>query len=80
MTNSMAKTSKTSGKADSGAGRPEAAPSRAGRAAKPLPRAARSAERREAILDAALEEFSASGYAATRLDDVARRAGFDSGT
>jgi AcrR family transcriptional regulator len=36
--------------------------------------------RREAILMAALEEFSASGFAATRLDDVARRAGVAKGT
>jgi len=43
-------------------------------------RAARQAERREAILAAALEEFSASGFAATRLDDVARRAGIAKGT
>ena len=39
------------------------------------PRARRQSERREAILAAALEEFSASGFAAARLDDVARRAG-----
>jgi AcrR family transcriptional regulator len=80
MANSMAKTGKTSGKADSGEGRLKAASSRAGHAAKPLPRAVRSAERREAILEAALEEFSASGYAATRLDDVARRADVAKGT
>jgi len=43
-------------------------------------RAARQAERRQAILSAALEEFAASGYAATRLDDVARRAGVAKGT
>jgi AcrR family transcriptional regulator len=44
------------------------------------PRAARQVERREAILAAALEEFSASGFAATRLEDVARRAGVAKGT
>jgi AcrR family transcriptional regulator len=44
------------------------------------PRAARQVARREAILAAALEEFSASGFAATRLDDVARRAGVAKGT
>ncbi len=44
------------------------------------PRAGRRAERREAILAAALEEFSARGFAATRLDDVARRAGVAKGT
>ncbi len=51
---------------------------------RPLPppssRAARAAERREAILEAALEEFVTAGYAATRLDDVARRAGVAKGT
>jgi AcrR family transcriptional regulator len=47
------------------------------------PRAARpdrSAARREAILAAALDEFSARGFAATRLEDVARRAGIAKGT
>jgi AcrR family transcriptional regulator len=44
------------------------------------PRVLRQTERREAILAAALEEFSASGFAATRLDDVARRAGVAKGT
>src|SRR3954465_5252654 len=48
------------------------------RAAKPG--AARQVQRREAILAAALEEFSASGFAATRLDDVAKRAGVAKGT
>ena len=43
-------------------------------------RAARAAERRDAILAAALEEFAASGFAATRLEDVARRAGVAKGT
>src|SRR5437016_5489426 len=46
----------------------------------PKPRVLRQTERREAILAAALEEFSASGFAATRLDDVARRAGVAKGT
>jgi AcrR family transcriptional regulator len=36
--------------------------------------------RREAILAAALDEFSARGFAATRLDDVARHAGVAKGT
>jgi AcrR family transcriptional regulator len=40
----------------------------------------RSRDRREAILAAALEEFSSSGFAATRLDDVARRADVAKGT
>jgi AcrR family transcriptional regulator len=43
-------------------------------------RAQRSAERRDAILAAALDEFAAAGFAATRLDDVARRAGVAKGT
>jgi AcrR family transcriptional regulator len=43
-------------------------------------RAKRGAARRDAILAAALEEFSARGFAATRLDDVARRAGIAKGT
>jgi AcrR family transcriptional regulator len=37
-------------------------------------------ERRAAILSAALEEFAARGFAATRLDDVARRADVAKGT
>jgi AcrR family transcriptional regulator len=40
----------------------------------------RRTERRDAIIAAALEEFSARGFAATRLDDVARRAGVAKGT
>jgi AcrR family transcriptional regulator len=45
-----------------------------------LRRRARTAERRTAILDAALDEFSARGFAAARLDDVAKRAGVAKGT
>src|SRR5262250_2663947 len=37
-------------------------------------------DRRDAIIAAALDEFSARGFAATRLDDVARRAGVAKGT
>jgi len=37
-------------------------------------------QRRQAILDAALEEFAARGFAATRFDDVARRAQVAKGT
>src|SRR4051812_37338833 len=44
------------------------------------PRHTASAARREAILAAALDEFSARGFAAARLDDVARRAGVAKGT
>src|SRR6266576_2015363 len=43
--------------------------------APPSSRAARAAERRAAIIDAAMDEFIARGFAATRLDDVANRAG-----
>lgn len=44
------------------------------------PRAKRSVERRDAILTAALDEFSARGFAAARLDDVAKRAQVAKGT
>jgi AcrR family transcriptional regulator len=43
-------------------------------------RADKTALRRDAILAAALEEFSARGYAAARLEDVAQRAGVGKGT
>ncbi|MCK9917894.1 TetR/AcrR family transcriptional regulator [Microbacteriaceae bacterium K1510] len=43
-------------------------------------RGTRGAARREAILAAALDEFSASGFEAARLDDVAKRAGVAKGT
>jgi AcrR family transcriptional regulator len=51
-------------------------------AAEPRPskRALRSAERRQAIVDAALVEFSANGFAAARLEDIAARAGVAKGT
>ena len=53
----------------------------AGEAAAPASgRAARAAERRAAIIEAALEEFIARGFAATRLDDIAKRAGVAKGT
>ena len=44
------------------------------------PRAKRAAERRDAILAAALDGFAARGFAAARLDDVASRAGVAKGT
>src|SRR5262249_18040312 len=43
-------------------------------------RTQRRGERRDAILAAALEEFSANGFSGTRLDDVAERAGVAKGT
>jgi AcrR family transcriptional regulator len=52
----------------------------AGRIVKPSARAARAAERRAAIIAAGLDEFTARGFAATRLDDVAKRAGVAKGT
>src|ERR1700753_5279 len=62
---------------------PKSAPSavagsRAGAA--PSNRSERAAERRAAIVDAAMEEFVARGFAATRLDDIAKRAGVAKGT
>jgi AcrR family transcriptional regulator len=54
---------------------------RAGRsAARGDARASRRNARHAAILAAALAEFAARGFAATRLDDVARRAGVAKGT
>ena len=43
-------------------------------------RAERAAERRQAIIAAAMDEFIARGFAATRLDDIAKRAGVAKGT
>src|SRR5580704_18278348 len=40
----------------------------------------KAAARRDAILEAALDEFSAKGFASARLDDVAKRAGIAKGT
>lgn len=47
---------------------------------RPSKRAVGASERREAIVASALEEFTARGFAATRLDDVAKRAGVAKGT
>src|SRR5215468_7534293 len=44
------------------------------------PRTLKSVARRNSILNAALDEFSARGFAAARLDDVAKRAGVAKGT
>ena len=46
----------------------------------PSNRAERAAERRAAIIEAALDEFISRGFTATRLDDVAKRAGVAKGT
>ena len=51
-----------------------------GKTSPPPNRAERAAERRAAIVDAAMKEFIARGFAATRLDDVAKRAGVAKGT
>jgi AcrR family transcriptional regulator len=53
---------------------------RAGTEPRSAARQERSAARREAILSAALDEFSARGFEAARLDDVAKRAGVAKGT
>src|SRR3979409_2662757 len=69
---------------------PKPANRRAGASADPLGsklapkpasnRAERAAERRGAIIEAAMDEFIARGFAATRLDGVAKRAGVAKGT
>ena len=46
----------------------------------PTGRAERTADRRQAIIEAAFDTFVEQGFAATRLDDVARRAGVAKGT
>ena len=40
----------------------------------------RTAERRRRLLESAMEEFLSSGFAATRVEDVAARAGIAKGT
>jgi AcrR family transcriptional regulator len=55
-------------------------PASAGTKERGKERRSRSANRREEILTAALDEFSARGYEATRLDDVAKRASVAKGT
>jgi AcrR family transcriptional regulator len=47
---------------------------------RPSKRELRAAERRQAIVEAALTEFSAKGFAAARLEDIAARAGVGKGT
>ena len=58
---------------------PKSTPTAAQRAAASR-RGAGAEQRRAAITQAALDEFTARGFAATRLDDVARRAGVAKGT
>ncbi|MCE3257451.1 MAG: transcriptional regulator, TetR family [Nitrobacter vulgaris] len=69
-----------SAKGRSATSRAGAISTQTGRAAKPPNRAARAAQRRAAIIAAGLDEFTARGFAATRLDDVAKRAGVAKGT
>ncbi|MGB8664848.1 MAG: TetR/AcrR family transcriptional regulator [Serratia inhibens] len=45
-----------------------------------MTRAQQKAQRPQEIMEAAFEEFSIKGYAATRLDDVAKRLGISKGT
>ena len=60
--------------------RPGAAEPRQATRKKATSRAAKSEARRAAIVQAALDEFCARGFAATRIDDVAARAGVAKGT
>jgi AcrR family transcriptional regulator len=45
-----------------------------------MTRAQQKAQRPQEIMEAAFEEFAIKGYAATRLDDIARRLGISKGT
>jgi AcrR family transcriptional regulator len=72
----MARTARTK----AAVGRPKRRAGKAASSNEGGARAKRAAERRDAILNAALQEFAASGYAATRLEDVAKRAGVAKGT
>ena len=45
-----------------------------------MPPGKKCAARRTAILDAALEEFSRQGFAAARMEDIARRARVSKGS
>jgi AcrR family transcriptional regulator len=73
--------SSPSGSGESSAPRPTASPRTGAIAAsRDNVRATKAAARRDAILQAALDEFSARGFAAARLDDVAKRAGVAKGT
>jgi len=79
----MARTAKHKANRAAAQGSPRSAPSGSGRSAagdRPGARAYRGPARRDAILAAALDEFAARGFAATRLDDVARRADVAKGT
>jgi AcrR family transcriptional regulator len=60
-----------------GAAAPDQAPLGA---SAPPNRAERAAERRAAIVEAAFDEFVTRGFTATRIDDIAKRAGVAKGT
>jgi AcrR family transcriptional regulator len=68
------------GSAHGGAIRPAEPASRKSRPNPAPSRAERAADRRQAIIEAAFETFIEEGYAATRLEDVAKRAGVAKGT
>ena len=51
-----------------------------GKSSSPSKRREASEQRRQAILDAAIDVFSSDGFAAARLDDVAAKAGVAKGT
>ena len=70
----------TERKRDTGPARPSDDAPAVGSSQQAGGRAQRAAARRAAILAAALDEFSARGFAAARLDDVARRADVAKGT
>src|SRR3954470_19508698 len=85
MTKSRIKTPSRSGPAKRRAASRAAAAKETKMVSAPLPlvksnRAERAAERRRDIIEAALDEFIARGFAATRRDDIARRAGVAKGT
>jgi AcrR family transcriptional regulator len=82
MAMSDARLTKASKPPRKGAGRvrvPSAKPGTGG-GTRSRSREARGAARREMILAAALDEFSARGFEGARLDDVAKRAGVAKGT
>lgn len=80
MTNSRSKSTKANARAGRGGAAIGVGAEATAAVPQPTRRAQRAAERRQAIVDAALVEFSASGFAAARLDDIAARAGVGKGT
>jgi AcrR family transcriptional regulator len=80
MPNEVTKNTRKSGSKPANRSAREKAPAAPAAPKPPSNRAERAAERRGAIIEAAMDEFIARGFAATRLDDVARRAGVAKGT